>query len=185
MLLEDRFRVEVHTETRERAVYALTVIKQNSHLRPSKEGSCIPMDLSILQAPVGKPVGKPDEAAPRHCGGGSLHGVGGVSILERYGVTLEEFAATTLSSYMDLPIIDRTGLTGLFDIHLEFAPPRGLLGMTLLNGQPAPDLSDTPEGQAGPSLFAALQAQLGLKLSPAKGPVDVIVVDRAERPSPN
>jgi len=65
-------------------------------------------------------------------------------------------------------VIDRTGLKGRFDIHLTFVPP---------------DLSAT--GEAGQSIFTALQEQLGLKLIPSRGPVEVHVIDRIERPSDN
>ncbi|MDP9171275.1 MAG: TIGR03435 family protein, partial [Acidobacteriota bacterium] len=68
------------------------------------------------------------------------------------------------------PVLDKTGVAGLFDIHLEYAPELG---------------GATPDETAGPSIFSALQQQLGLKLTPERGPVEVLVVDHIERPSEN
>jgi len=69
-------------------------------------------------------------------------------------------------------VVDETGLTGEYDIGLEFMPER-------LNGAPPPD------GDSGPTIFAAVQEQLGLKLEARKGPVEIIVIESAERPSGN
>ncbi len=103
------------------------------------------------------------------------------------GVTMAELAGRMLPAYVDRPVVDRTGLTGRFNVHLEFVPPRPV-GPIFLNGQempaPAPG-AEAPAEPSGPSIFTALQKQLGLKLSPGKDPLDVIVVDRVERPSEN
>ena len=72
-------------------------------------------------------------------------------------------------------MIDKTGLSGLFDFHLQYAPDDAMpYGATA----PAAD-------PAGPSIFTAVQEQLGLKLEPTKAPVRVLIVDRAEKPSDN
>jgi uncharacterized protein (TIGR03435 family) len=63
-------------------------------------------------------------------------------------------------------VIDKTGITGKFDIHLRFSP------------EDATDAND-------PTIFTAVQEQLGLKLAPAKGPIEVLVIDHVERPSEN
>jgi len=102
-----------------------------------------------------------------------------------YGVTMAEFAGRMISSHVDRPVIDKTRLTGRYDVHLEFVPDdMPGAGAARLNGVDRPDLP-APSGDAtGPSIFTALQ-QLGLKLSPAKGSMEVIVVDHAEKPSAN
>ena len=87
--------------------------------------------------------------------------------------------ATTLATF---PIVsrvvrDRTGLTGEFDLHLEFVP------VFLQNPNPDGGPVPNPEAISGANLFTALQEQLGLKLDSQKGPVDVLVIDRAEKPS--
>ena len=179
-LLEDRFKVKVHKESRETPVYILTVAKSNSNLQPSKEGSCTPIDVNNLAAMVPRP----GEPRPKYCGGGRARmGEDGVMISDWYGVTMDEFAGRMLSSHVDRPVIDKTGLTGRFDVHVEFVSDYAMSGPITLNGVP---LSQAPlADQTGPSIFTALQAQLGLKLSPAKSPVEVVVVDGAEKPSEN
>jgi uncharacterized protein (TIGR03435 family) len=179
-LLEDRFKVKVHKESRETPVYILTVAKSNPNLQPSKEGSCTPIDVNNLAAMVPRP----GEPRPKYCGtGGSRFGGSGVGMTDWYGVTMAEFAGRMLSSQVDRPVIDKTGLTGRFDVHVEFVSDYAVSGPITLNGVP---LSQAPSADpTGPTIFTALQEQLGLKLSPAKSPVEVIVVDGAEKPSDN
>jgi uncharacterized protein (TIGR03435 family) len=74
--------------------------------------------------------------------------------------------AENLSGMLDRPVVNNTGLTGLYDFRLEWA-------------------SDQATDATGPSLFTALQEQLGLKLESARGPVEVIVIDSAEKASEN
>ena len=81
--------------------------------------------------------------------------------------------AVNLTNMVGRPVVDRTGLTGRYDYRLKYAPEQ-------LNA------GDKPEtDESGPSIFTALQEQLGLKLEPTKGPIDVVVIDRVERPSAN
>ncbi len=98
-----------------------------------------------------------------------------LQVLELHGTSLDEFSRMLLSLILDRPVIDKTGVNARFDIHLEFAPLRALPG-----ADPAILADD-----AGPSIFTALQEQLGLKLEPAKGPRDFLVIDHVERPSEN
>jgi uncharacterized protein (TIGR03435 family) len=89
-------------------------------------------------------------------------------------VTLHDFIGEVQRIALDRPVVDRTGLTGTFDIKLEFTREEpGALGMMEL-----PD-------NAAPNLITALQEQLGLKLEGMKAPVDILVIDRAEKPSDN
>ena len=81
----------------------------------------------------------------------------------------------TYNSVLGRNVIDRTGLTGVFDIHLKWALD------DLTGPAPSPSSSDP----TGPSIFTALQDQLGLKLKPAKGPVEVLVIDHISKPSAN
>jgi uncharacterized protein (TIGR03435 family) len=172
--------VKVHKEFRDAPVYELTLAKNSPRLQPSKDGSCVPMDLSDLPRNV-----KPGDPMPKYCGFGSGRSTVGGLITDWYAVSMAEYAGRMLSNYMDRPVIDKTGLTGRFDIHLEFAPENAMPGTVLLNGVERPDLPTPSNDAMGPSIFNALLAQLGLKLSPAKGPVEVIVIDRAEKPSAN
>ena len=85
-----------------------------------------------------------------------------------------------ISSEVSRPVIDKTGLTGNFDISIEWTPDE-TQAMQLPPGAPMPPPSDA----TAPSIFTALQQQLGLKLESQKGPVDILVIERAEKPSEN
>jgi uncharacterized protein (TIGR03435 family) len=163
-LLEDRFKLKIHRETREVPVYALNVGKAGSKLRPFKEGGCVLFDFDrgFYELPPG---GKFCDAL-----------IGG---RPGFTITLEAQGASTaligwlLGHYVDRPIVDRTGLAGMFDAHMEFLPEQTA-------GQA---LSLDPAG--GASIFTAVREQLGLSLDPSKGPVEVLVIDQVERPSEN
>jgi uncharacterized protein (TIGR03435 family) len=96
--------------------------------------------------------------------------------IDGQGMTLDEFSGLVLTASafgfkLDRPILDKTGLAGRFDFHLEFA----------IDDHLAAAASDS----AGPSIFTAVQQQLGLKLEPARGPGEFLVIDHIERPSEN
>jgi uncharacterized protein (TIGR03435 family) len=179
-LLEDRFGVKVHKEPRPTPVYALTVAKSNLRLQPSREGNCAPMDLNNLPSSNLRS----DRPVTSFCGSGGLKVNGTRSVADWYGVTMEELAGRALSLYVDRPVIDKTGLTGRFDIHLEFLRDRSASVSTYLNGETADNPSASAD-EAIPSIFIALEEQLGLKLSADRTLLDVIVIDRAEKPSEN
>jgi uncharacterized protein (TIGR03435 family) len=80
-----------------------------------------------------------------------------------------------LASVLDRAVLDKTGFTGEFDLDLSFTPDEALRGVP----------TTRPAYPTLPNIFAALEEQLGLKLVPAKGPVEVLVVDHAERPATN
>jgi uncharacterized protein (TIGR03435 family) len=92
-------------------------------------------------------------------------------IIDAIGATTAEFAPYLSTGGRD--IIDRTGLEGRFDFHLEYARDGG------------PPRADPDPAHAGPSMFTAVQEQLGLKLESAKGPVEVLVIDHVEHPAGN
>lgn len=91
--------------------------------------------------------------------------------------------ANLLSNLMGRPVIDRTGLTAKYDFELRWTPDPG---QTLLPpGAPFPAVEAQPPDPNGPTIFTALQEQLGLRLESQKGPVDMIVIDHVEKPSEN
>lgn len=96
------------------------------------------------------------------------------------GVTLGDFSKL-LYLIVDRPVIDRTGIQGRFDIHLEFAAPESppAFGDAL-----RPEPGEPSNEQAGPSIFTAVQ-QLGLKLEPTRGPREFVVIDHVKRPTEN
>jgi uncharacterized protein (TIGR03435 family) len=95
-----------------------------------------------------------------------------------FGVSIADFADALLSRILNRVVIDKTGETGLFDIHIEFTPNDA----TPLGGPPLPV---APAGENDVSIFAAMEQQLGLKLESAKAPVAVLVIDSASKPSEN
>lgn len=177
-LLEERFKVKVHRESRDTGVYLLTVARDGSKLQPSKERNWKPFDLTDLGPPV-----RSGEPLPKRCGGAEPSmGRGGRMVIDFFSVNMAEYAGRWLTNFVDHPVVDKTGLTGRFDIHLVFVPTPSS-GPVTLNGDP---VAPPPSSDAmGPSIFTALEEQLGLKLLPGKAHLDVIVVDRAEKPSAN
>lgn len=158
-LLEDRLRLRIHRETREIPVYALTVAKGGPKLQPFHEGTCNVYDISASFPPP------PPPENPCHNRGGLR---GGVLAIDVQAATLDDIAMFYLGG-LDRPIVDKTGISGRFDFHLEYVP-------------------DSKTGDAdpsGPSIFTAVQEQLDLKLEPAKGPGEFVVIDHVEKPSAN
>lgn len=172
MLLEERLQLKVHTEPRETAVFELTAPSAKTKLQPVAEGSCTPIDIM-------KPFRPGDKT--RYCGGGGPRtDASGMTVADWTGISMDELAGRMLSSIVARPVVNRTGLDGRYDVRVEFVWPR--TSGAILNGQPA--ALPESDSSAGPSIFTALQS-VGLKLTPAKAPLDVIVIDRVERPSEN
>ncbi len=167
-LLEDRFKLKIHRETREVPVYALTAAKGGAKLKRFEEGSCTAM-----------PVAYPAPALPpgqRFC---KVRVALINPAVDAEGSTLAEFSKL-LELVFDRPVIDTTGITGRFDIHLEFARDENTPGLL-----PGGDVAGVPDPNAGQSILTVLQQQLGLKLVAAKGPREFLVIDHVERPSEN
>ena len=167
-LLADRFKLTLLRETRTLPVYELVVADAGFKITPMKEGDCIAKqqlrwDLIDLEAPLyvcGGPrrrvLSQWPETRPRPQWP-RVHRIeaGGISIS-----TLIDF----ISGDVDRVVIDQTGFSGPFNLVLDFAP------------------AADPES-AGPTIFAAVEEQLGLRLQPASAPVDVLIIDHVERPS--
>jgi uncharacterized protein (TIGR03435 family) len=100
-------------------------------------------------------------------------------MLDFGGFGLDE-VARVLSSRLDRPVIDKTGVDGTFNVHLEFARDETAPGFNANAGSPG----TAPSEPSGPSIFAALE-QLGLKLESTRGPRQFLVIDRVEKPTPN
>jgi uncharacterized protein (TIGR03435 family) len=166
-LLADRFQLTIHRETRELPVYALVLARKDGKLGPklteSKEGSC----------PVYDPANPPPITVIT-CGARRFNPSHGWLASARLPI---DSLARTLSEVLGRTVIDKTGLIGNFDIHLEYAPDENQLA--LFPSDPVAPPND------GPAIFVAVQEQLGLKLESQKGPVEVLVIDKAEKPSEN
>jgi uncharacterized protein (TIGR03435 family) len=105
----------------------------------------------------------------------------GRGLVEAYGVTMPRLL-TALSDVLGRELIDKTGFTGIFDARLEFAPDEAIADAIVAGrtGQSPP-----PSDLAKPSIFTALQEQLGIKAESSKGPVEVLVIDHADKPTAN
>jgi uncharacterized protein (TIGR03435 family) len=172
-LLEDRFQLRVHRESREMPVYVLAPARGGLKLPPPRDGSCVDE-----AAPLGP--GDHPQPLPR-CGGIDGRPGSGGHHLVGAKVPMAEFARK-LSEMLGRTVIDQTGFSGVFDIDLEFRRDDTTdfarrVGM-------APPGEVLPVDTSSPSIFGAVQ-QLGLRLESTKGPVEVIVIDHVERPSAN
>lgn len=156
-LLADRFGLRVHREMKEEPVYFLTVAKGGLKM---SAGECISLKKDF----------------PNECWSESTQGLvhtldwRGVKTSDASGVAYRTLAGN-LPGMVRRSVIDKTGLTGTYDVHLRWAsePP------------PGADVADP----GAPSISDALEEQLGLKLEAGRGPVEYLVVDRVERPSGN
>jgi len=178
--LEERFQLKAHREMREMPVYALTVGKSGLKTPPLAEGACTPIDLTHPPPPPA-----PGQPPPNLCG---LMIIGtdpkGTIRMEVRGVKLTQFAQR-LSARVDRMVVDKTGIAGRYNFHLEFTPDNlpgrgGDAGNPGIGGNP-PSSADP----AAPAIFSALQEQIGLKLVPDKGPVPFLVIDHVEKPAGN
>jgi len=166
-LLADRFKLVVRPDTREMPTYSLVPAradgKTGAQLRKS-DANC---------GPATAPSAPPAPGQLPSCG--SMLGFGN---LKARGSTMAALAST-LSTFAGRIVVDRTGLAGGYDVDLNWTPDQipGPVG-----DQPV-QVNGVTVDPNGPSLFTALQEQLGLKLESTKGPVDVLVVERAEKPA--
>jgi uncharacterized protein (TIGR03435 family) len=163
-LLEERFKLAVHNETRERPVYALVLARADRRFGPQLQKSAT--DCATRKGP---------DACGSSVGPGFIRSRG--RTMAQFAESLSRLSMTGGGSLNRL-IVDKTGLEGLYEVTLKFTPEN------------IPPAGPTPQGFSpvdpnGPSIFTALQEQLGLKLDSQRAPVDVLVVDRAELPTEN
>jgi len=154
-LLSDRFQLAFHREPRELPVFALTVAKGGAKLKPS---SAPPGTLPYLIS-----TGYSEEK-------GGIH-----MLLPARNATMMQFVAMLQRGVLDRTVVDQTGLSGAYDFDLEWTPDDNQFGG---------DLPRSVESTR-PSLFVAMQEQLGLRLEATRGPVQALVIDRVVRPSEN
>jgi bla regulator protein BlaR1 len=171
-LLEDRFQLKIHRQQSEGPVYLLTVARGGPKLQSFAEGSCT--QSSVFPPP-------PLQPGQEYCR--RLMSAKSPASIEAQGATLDEFSKMLLA-FLDRPVIDRTGITGRFDIRVEFSRDgTKIAGIPLI--QPNGDRSPASDPSGPASIFTALQEQLGLRLESGKGAVETLVIDHIERPSEN
>ena len=163
-LLADRFQLKLHSDTKELPVYALIIAKNGPKLQVARPGDTYP---NGFKGPDG--------------GGGAgvmfMEGSGGP--VRGQGIPISNLVHL-LSQQLGRTVLDKTGLTGKYDFTLQWTPDES-------QGPPGPPGMDAapPPDSLGPSIFTAIQEQLGLKLESQKGPVEILVIDHAERASEN
>lgn len=169
-LLRDRFGFAAHVETRDLPTYELVVARRDGGLGPALQpASC---DCTGDQAEAGCRQGPPLPSFPEFNGPScALLGQPGRRVVRGYPMST---VAQSLGGLVERVVIDKTGLAGVWNLEVTFTDP-------LANPDAAGGLQPSDE----PSLFTALQEQLGLRLEPSRGPVDVLVIDRIERPTEN
>ncbi len=175
-LLEDRFRLNTHRETRDLPVYILVAGKNDPKLPVPKEGGCVEV------APDAPPP-PPSVGMRFPCGRAGIMGEPNGARIMGSKLLMPEFVRV-LSIVMGRTVLDKTGFTSPFDARLDFAPGAGTEGLPMPMGPTGPPPASSTE-PTNPSIFVALQEQLGLKIESGKGPVDVLVIDHVERPSGN
>jgi len=170
-LLEDRFKVRTHRETRELPIYELVVARADGKLGPQLRQSTANCDGP-------PPPRQPNEPPPCGAMRGPARVMAGGIPMRRFAEMLTAIMAVgTPASADGRLVIDKTGLSGRFAFNLTWTPDQ------IPTVAPPPGIP--PVDPNGPSLVTALQEQLGLKLESAKGPVEVLVIDSVERPTPD
>jgi uncharacterized protein (TIGR03435 family) len=177
-LLADRFHLSVHNEARDMPVYLLLLSRSDGRLgdqlRRSGDG-CAPMKVPAGAPPPPPPPPGPPPADPP--GKLSCPGIFGPGWITLRRASMNDLA-DGLGTVLRRQVVDRTALDGIFDVDVEFTPDQLPPPPP---GAPAPSWIDPN----GPSIFTAVQEQLGLKLESSKGPVEVLVIDHAEPPTPD
>jgi uncharacterized protein (TIGR03435 family) len=167
-LLAERFKLTVRRESKELPIYALVVAKDGPNLQEAKPGDTYP---NGIKGPDGQPGA-------------------GMMMMGREGLTAQGIPIANLvrhlSRVLGRKVVDKTGLTGKYDFTLKWTPDQSQSAMLRgpEGGQPGTGSAAAPEASE-PSIFTALQEQLGLKLDSQKGPVEILIIDHVEKPSEN
>jgi uncharacterized protein (TIGR03435 family) len=167
-LLEDRFQLKARRESKEAPVYELSVSKTGPKMKLSDDQASV-----VLSAELPQRGGSPPRGSMRlNPRAGYLAG-NGMAVAKLAGILSEP-------GVLGRPVTDKTELKGLYDFILEWTPESG-------QGPVAPGVSEpaSPTAISAPSIFTAIQEQLGLKVESAKGPVEVLIIDRVQKPTGN
>jgi uncharacterized protein (TIGR03435 family) len=168
-LLADRFTLVIRNETREMPIYALVLARADGRLGPQLRASTVDCAAIFAAAKAKGEAPPPTTNGRPTCGTRTTRGN-----MMTTGVAMADLARN-LAPFAGRPVVDKTGLTGGFDVDLAWTPEQGPLG-------PEGTSPAGPPSSDGVSLFTAVQEQLGLKLDARQGPVDVLVIDSAQRP---
>jgi uncharacterized protein (TIGR03435 family) len=165
-VLADRFDLSAHRDKSELSVYALVLARRDGKLGPGIHSAAVDCE-AIAAKPLDSDTAQSDYAgcAPQM----------GLTRMKTPGFHMPGLARA-LMRILDRPVVDKTNLAGAFDIELSWTPDPTMLP----NGVPSPTVSP-----GGPSIFTALEEQLGLRLVSDRAAVDVLVIDRLSRPKPD
>ena len=166
-MLADRFQLKAHLESKQAPVYELVLAKGGPKIKESETSPDAPKDRD------GKPFT------------GSFMMMRGTGRVAAQAFTMANFAnfLSQPPTGLGRPVVDKTGLTGKYSFALNWSPEPGLPPAGLPGLPPPPPAPPPPtDGAADPSIFTALQEQLGLRLQPATGTLPIIAVDHIEAP---
>jgi len=167
-LLEDRFAVRAHMETRKMPAFVLRVVARDGRFGPR---------LKVSTVECARPVAGTRPDPDRWCGFRSTNGGGAITARH---VTMDEVAAYFAGyAVVGRPVVDQTSLNDRYDFTVEF------VNAFIENPNPNAPPIVNPNADTGPSLFTALTEQLGLTLHPENAMVPVLVIDRVQHPSPD
>jgi len=188
-VLVERFNLKYHVEKRELPIYALVIAKGGPKLTESKPDDSEPHEFPDPKAGSAAPGHEPPaNAGPTGPGRDPMGRRGMVSMgpgrIDAHGGGME-FLTHTLSFSVNRTVLDETGLKGKYDFALHWTPDQGTMPTGGPGGEGGSAHGDVAADAGGPSLFTALEEQLGLKLESQKSKVDVIVIDHINLPSEN
>jgi len=178
-LLSDRFNLRAHVERRELPVYALVAERAASSRLPAAKTNCDAAQAEAVDPPDAAENPKTGSDGSQRCREqlkASFKSGRLLLTMVKPGTTMAGLART-LSGYVDRIVLDRTNLSGPFDVSLEFDVNKKIADDT--GGR------DALPAESGPSMFTALQEQLGLRLRSERGQVEVLVIDQIDQPSPD
>jgi uncharacterized protein (TIGR03435 family) len=165
-MLAERFTLAVHVETQEREAYALVHARADKRrgpqLTPSTQQCQVEIEAGPLRAPVRRVTADGQPVCSMMVGPAAIRG-GGLTL---------GFLANAMTGFAGRMVVDRTGLEGPFDFELRYAPSAARGG-------------GPPPSDDRPSIFVAVQEQLGLELEPTTAAVEVLVIDRVSLPTEN
>lgn len=179
-MLADRFNLKVHVETREREILELKLERADGRLGPGlvpSKAKCLgPFDLVDLDT-TNRTIVPTDDGKPYFCGFGYSYGA--ISFMQAPNMRPRDIAMFFgLIASVNMAVVDRTGLTGRYDVRLQFA------GDVVLAAGAAPVPREVTSSEVLP-LRAAIRQQLGLKLESVRAPVEVLIIDSVDRPTEN
>jgi uncharacterized protein (TIGR03435 family) len=186
-LLVERFGLAVHRETRELPIYELVVAKGGLKMKEAEKapaGAQTPPEPSADGGPPNLHMTRNKDRLPEF-----PPGVPGMLALPVSGGAWVTARMQTIANLLQMlqsqigrPVVDKTGVTGIYDFNLRFAPESaGAGGAGSAASAEPPSVALSAASDPAPSLFTAFESQLGLKLEPKKGPVEMLVVNHVNR----